>query len=143
VGLDELRRELPLELLDFGGGDKGNAIPRESSAVLGLEAGEVPKVEQQLRRIERDLRAAYGRAEPDLKLELDAEPSLHRAEAALSKESADRLLDLVLALPNGVMKISHETEGFMVETSNNVARVRRTSESEFEVFMFCALVYRF
>jgi dipeptidase D len=45
-----------------------------------------------------------------------------------SKESANRTIDLLLALPHGVQAMSRDIEG-LVETSNNMATVKNTGDA--------------
>merc|ERR1712150_95447 len=72
----------------------------------------------------------FGQTDPLLQLRLE-QPE-HAAVQALSEESAERLLDLLLMLPNGPIKHSAEEPG-RVETSNNVARVRQAGPGMIEV----------
>lgn len=133
----QLQQTLPeLRLLDFEGGDKDNAIPRESSAVLGVMIDEIPKVQRALEVIETDLRKEYGRIDPGLSLRLAGEPMQEIVTSPLNEDSANRLVALLLGLPNGVIKKSHETAEFMVETSSNVAKVKRAARDRFEVLCF-------
>lgn len=122
----ELRARLPgLRLADFAGGNLDNAIPREASALLAIEASEAPGAAAAVAEVLLGLRQEFGRAEPDLSLELSAGSG---SEATvLTEDAASRLLDLVLTLPYGVLKRSHEIEG-LVETSNNVARIRAVQD---------------
>lgn len=129
-----LQDDVPgLRLLHIEGGNLDNAIPRESFATVGGDPSSLPRVRAVVAAIEADLKREFGRIDPDLVLELIAEPEpdVHAA-AYLSEDSAHRLLDLLLVLPNGVLKMSHEVPG-LVETSNNVARVRRSSPGIVEV----------
>eukprot|EP00419_Tripos_fusus_P075645 CAMPEP_0172897818 /NCGR_PEP_ID=MMETSP1075-20121228/158380_1 /TAXON_ID=2916 /ORGANISM="Ceratium fusus, Strain PA161109" /LENGTH=515 /DNA_ID=CAMNT_0013753491 /DNA_START=17 /DNA_END=1564 /DNA_ORIENTATION=- len=126
--IDELQQALPrVRLLQLEGGDKGNAIPRESSAILGYAPALAPQVEAALIVIEQNLKKEYGRIDPELRLILGSETVNDIVAAPLSEDSAQRLLDVLLALPNGPLKMSHEVAG-LVETSSNVAKVRHVSD---------------
>jgi len=132
----ELQQALPgIRLLRLEGGDKDNAIPRESSAMLGYAPLLAPQVEAALAVIEEDLKKEYGRIDPGLRLILGKEASNDRTVAPLSEDSARRLLDMLLTLPHGPLKMSHEVAG-LVETSNNVAKVRHVSDHLVEVLCF-------
>jgi len=117
--LEEIRRgAAPWALLDVGGGDKANAIPREASARLVAGTTALPTIEEALERARSAARAEFGELEPDLRLELGA------AEAktpgpAITAPCRDRLIDLLNALPHGVLAMSPEVPG-LVETSVNL-----------------------
>mmetsp|Transcript_90345 Transcript_90345/g.279478 ORF Transcript_90345/g.279478 Transcript_90345/m.279478 type:complete len:531 (+) Transcript_90345:50-1642(+) len=121
-----------VRLLDLDSGNLDNAIPREGVVLVGIDPARLPQAQAAVRGIEADLRAEFGRVDPGLELQLGAEPQEGAGLRPLSEESASQLLDLLDGLPYGVLKMSHEVPG-LVETSNNVARVRRVGSSSVEV----------
>lgn len=105
----ELLREVPdVRLCSVSGGTVDNAIPSECTAIF---SGDLPALENAFRA-----RAAVWReTEPDVRLE-----SMRvGADRLLTSESTRIVLDLLVALPNGVQSYSREIEGF-VETSLNL-----------------------
>jgi dipeptidase D len=97
------------------GGNKRNAIPREASAVLVVEPGREEALRAEAARIERDVRAALGAFDPNVRIEL--EPA--SVEQVLSPEDASALVGLLLAGPHGVEAMSPAIPG-LVQTSTNL-----------------------
>jgi len=118
--LDRLRAATPFGLVEFGGGDKHNAIPREAQAVVLLEAAGLKAANRLVEAFRADLQAMFGKTDAGVGLELDKAKSTERP---LSKGTRDALLDLVLALPHGLLAMSQAVPG-LVETSTNLAVVR-------------------
>ncbi len=115
-----LRDETPsLEIGEISGGDKHNAIPREARAIVVSEGpletiwGTILKKANQVFEIE------FGEFEPELAVRLQ-EADL--PESTFSPTSTDRIIDLLLSIPNGVMAMMRDIPD-VVETSNNLARV--------------------
>ena len=126
--IEEAARGTTLHLTLFHGGDKHNAIPREASATVALPQGDVAGFEDRARQELEEVRAAFTAVEPDLEMalaEVDAPARVMTADASW------KLIHLLHALPHGVMGMSHDIPD-LVETSNNVARVR-TGEGAVEV----------
>lgn len=119
--LHALRGALPaLQLGTLSGGDKHNAIPRECRAELAVPGAEFQRAADLAAEMEKTCRAEFGDQEPKLSIELVAAPALRRV---LSPGDSGRLIDLLLALPHGVLGMSREVAG-LVETSSNLAAVR-------------------
>ncbi len=118
--LDYLRDGLEFQLLHLQGGDKHNAIPREAWAQISVMPEQQVQLDALLESFREELSPIYTYSEPKLKLSLEEAP---RREKALSLGSRDRLLDLLLSLPHGVLAMSQGVAG-LVETSNNLAVVR-------------------
>ncbi|MBN1772317.1 MAG: aminoacyl-histidine dipeptidase [Deltaproteobacteria bacterium] len=118
-----------LRLGALEGGNKHNAIPREAFATVFVPT-----------RKERELRALvaawlevfrdeFSGIEPELALTL--EPPPRERPRPISAAATLRMLDLLLALPHGVLGMSQALPG-LVETSNNLA-VAATGERTLEV----------
>ena len=112
--------EIPFQLFGLQGGNKRNAIPREATALLVVRELGREAFAERVRREFEAVRAEYAVADPGLALSLD--------EAALPSEvwTADShrtALDLLEALPHGVLAMSLDIPG-LVETSSNVATVQ-------------------
>lgn len=108
-------------LVSIRGGDKRNAIPRECRAVIMVPTEEVQILKNAVAAVKNDFKAEYGHREPDLSAVVEENPS--DSSGVLSPEESDRLLGLLLSLPHGVIKFSHQVPG-LVETSSNLASVR-------------------
>lgn len=119
--LRTLHDEGGLELVSLEGGSARNAIPREAQAVLALDAEGATRVGAALAAIAANLRAELGAADPGLKFELVASEA--GPGRALDAEACGKLLDLFLAAPCGVRRMSPALAG-VVETSNNLGVFR-------------------
>ncbi len=118
--LDRLREHQEYGLVSFAGGDKHNAIPREAEAVILLPADGRKSTDEVLGRLQADLKACYGQTDAGLVLEIN--PGA-KGDDPLTTQTRDRLLDLILAVPHGVLGMSQDVAG-LVESSTNLAVVR-------------------
>ena len=114
------RGRVRADLAALSGGGAHNAIPREATAVVLLAAEAVGPFREGVEAEFAAARAEYRAADPGLALELAAAPV---PAATWTAEDTTRILGLLLALPHGVLAMSHEIPD-LVETSNNVAAVR-------------------
>ncbi|HEY2291643.1 MAG TPA: aminoacyl-histidine dipeptidase [Thermoanaerobaculia bacterium] len=110
-------QQSPYHLASFQGGNKQNALPREATArvVLPTEAQGpfTAAVEAETAAIQDEIRAV----DPDLKIGIAEAASPERVWTAASTRKA---LDLLNALPHGVLAMSNDIPG-LVETSLNLA----------------------
>ncbi|MBS3786558.1 beta-Ala-His dipeptidase [Candidatus Bipolaricaulota bacterium] len=108
------------QLTELSGGDKHNAIPREASAVMLVE-GDYSSVKNILAEKFSVLQTEYEEIEPGMTLEVEKLPGV--GEDPFSGGATRALLNLIRALPNGVMAYDKRLES-TVETSTNLASVR-------------------
>lgn len=103
-------------LVSFQGGSKHNAIPRSAEAVVAVE--DITRARTLCSIVRKDFMEEYSGIEEsiDVKCEETA------ADFRLCKDSSNRIIDLLLALPHGVRKMSGVVEN-LVETSCNLALV--------------------
>jgi dipeptidase D len=114
--LDELQREVPIRLVSFQGGTARNAIPRDADAILACPAESVKLIHEMVSAFESVLHAEFSTTEKGLRLVLNESPA---REAAMDLSDSQRLIKLLISLPNGVSDFSAEVQGF-VETSSNI-----------------------
>ncbi len=118
-------QQTPFHLASFQGGNKHNALPREAGArvVVPTEArgAFATAVERETAAIRDEIRAV----DPELKIELAEAPDPGRVWTAAAGR---RALDLLNALPHGVLAMSNDIPG-LVETSLNVATAADTDDS--------------
>lgn len=108
----------PVRIASIAGGSAHNAIPREADAVVVCPAGSADAVAEAI-RTEFAAIAAENRPEPDAAI--DVAPTDAPGQA-LDEASSAKALELLLALPHGVLAMSHDIPE-LVETSSNVATV--------------------
>ncbi len=113
--------DLNLSIVDIKGGDKHNAIPREAWAHVGFSTGETELLRRLVSDAQEAFRLEYGAREPDLavSLELKGESECR----VVSVASSWHLVELLMAMPHGVWKYSHDVPG-LVESSTNLAAIR-------------------
>ena len=104
------------------GGNKSNAIPRESEAVVYLPAANMGKAKKIVAEWNSTIKAELATVEPDLVISV-AETKGAKKASVLKKPQQEQLYRTISALPHGVMKMSADIPG-LVETSTNVAIIR-------------------
>ncbi len=120
---DRLLAAVPtLRLAQIRGGDKHNAIPREFEVVVLVPADVTDTVRRTAAAVAEELAQEFG--DRELNLAISTEPA-DLPERVITAGGARKIVDLLLALPHGVLGMSHEVPG-LVETSSNLAAVRIT-----------------
>jgi dipeptidase D len=109
-----------LYLCTIDGGNLHNAIAREASAVVAIPDEDKHTLRADLNLFAAEVEAEYTATEPGLQIVLESE---NLPAAAMDKESAHRLLQILYALPHGVYAMSQDIPG-LVETSTNLASVK-------------------
>ena len=114
-----VRKVTDLRIVSISGGNRENAIPRESTAVFAVSDAEKAKaaVDAQVEK----LKAEIVPDDAGMKITLESA----EAKNALTAEKSDTLLFLLRNLPNGVHGMSRSVPG-LVETSSNLAVVMET-----------------
>lgn len=112
--------DCPFTLAALQGGSLRNAIPREASAIVAINAGDEERFSRHLLRHFESASLGLQQAEPHIKLALSpAEAQPQR----LSSESTQKLLSLIGHLTNGVVRMSADIDG-VVESSSNLGVLR-------------------
>src|SRR5262249_14205454 len=114
------RGECKFEMARLAGGGKHNAIPREATADLVFEKGADKPLRAAAEAFLERARLEFEGIDDGLKIEI--KPIEKAPVRVLRERDRDRLLQLLEALPHGVMGMSAAVPG-MVETSNNIAVV--------------------
>ncbi|MGL5586348.1 MAG: beta-Ala-His dipeptidase, partial [Plesiomonas sp.] len=120
--------ELGLRLANIQGGTLRNAIPREGSATLLVPTANVARLRALVDKFTDIQRSELSAVEPNLTVLLDNAPMPAQVFAA---DAQQRLLALLHACPNGVMRMSDAVPG-VVETSLNLGVVT-TSEQGVQI----------
>ncbi len=123
--LDGVGKDLDFRLAEISGGDKHNAIPREASALLSYE-GKVGELRSKLKEAFVVFREEYAETEPEMELGVEEQPGAE-SDRVMTVEAGRTALDLLLALPHGVMAYDQRFES-TVETSTNLASIRTERE---------------
>lgn len=110
-------RQLGAKLATFNGGGKHNAIPRETFADLLIPPGMESKAEALVKVAAEGFKAEWSDIEPGLTFEFAKGESF---KEVLKDESFQTIMDLLFAMPHGVIGMSRKMES-LVETSTNMA----------------------
>ncbi|MEG2070732.1 MAG: M20/M25/M40 family metallo-hydrolase, partial [Bacteroidales bacterium] len=102
------------------GGSLRNAIPREASAVVTIPLDKIDAFVAFVKDYTAILKAEFSATEPAMHIECQetAKPS-----QVMCEKCQHRLVNMVYAIPNGVMRMSDSMPD-LVETSNNLAIVK-------------------
>ncbi len=106
-------------IFDIKGGDKHNAIPRESYAKVAIEGSKKNKLISDLMAEEKVILEEIKPIDPNFKMEIDP---IENPDSAFKKDSQVKALNLLHSLPHGVDKMSYDIPD-LVETSTNFATV--------------------
>jgi len=118
--LGDLWETQNLQLVEIEGGDKHNAIPRESTALVVI-AGDAERFGEQARKRFSVFQEEHEETEENMDLQINDYSG--EIDEVMTKESGRAALDLLRALPNGVMAYDQKFES-TVETSTNLASVK-------------------
>ena len=112
----------PFQLAEIRGGSIRNAIPREAVAILVFN-GEPHAFESEIEKLNILLKEELFIAEPNLKLFLE---SSEKPQSIFTLESTEKVIHLLNALPNGVIRNSDVIKN-VVESSLSIG-VLKTEE---------------
>ena len=116
--LHALKPVSPL-LSDIQGGSKRNAIPREAEAAVVFARSAEEKARAVIARCEQEFQNEFHTSDGGVRLAL--EPA-KMPTAVYTKPLSGKLLNTLLALPHGVVRMSADIEN-LVETSTNLATI--------------------
>lgn len=121
--LGELRKKCKFSIISVDGGDKGNAIPL--SATAKIVANDDEKALAILNEYEKVIKEEISAREENFALKLEVSEGEYDA---IKTPETDKIINLFLCAPNGVMEMSAEIEG-LVETSLNLGIVKTENDS--------------
>ena len=129
--LQTLKSQMEYRLLDFSGGNKDNAIPREAMASIYVQPEDKERLQEMISKINQRKQQKYALTDPEYKIVVtigkENEKVVPEGINMLSENSTTTVVDFIVALPNGVQEMSLEVEG-LVQTSLNLGKVRIHSE---------------
>lgn len=109
-----------MQLAAVDGGSLRNAIPREATAKVYVQAGDAEKFRADVAAYEKMIVAEFDGIEDSISIKaVDAATGAH---GVIPKDVAQRLTKAVCGCPNGVVTMSVSMPG-LVQTSSNLARV--------------------
>lgn len=111
------------------GGSLRNAIPRDAEAVLVMNDSLYENAGKAVKNLYKKILKEYKSVDNELKISL--EKSDAKPNKVYTKKFTERIIDSILALPNGVISMNHDIPG-LVETSTNLATIR-SNESKLRI----------
>lgn len=109
-----------IRLASFVGGNLRNAIPREAVVVVAVPEENEKAFTKLVNNFAKTVKAEFALTEPELSIKAKA---VETPAKVMPEATQHKLLDMVFALPNGVLRMSDSMPG-IVETSNNLAIVK-------------------
>ncbi len=113
---------LQLRLMHIDGGSKHNAIPRECDALIALPATRWNELQKAAKAYEKIYQEELKGVDDGIFLQIQEEKN-GAGEGVFTAELQDKLLNMLYAMPHGVMAMSHAVPG-LVETSTNLAVIK-------------------
>lgn len=135
--LFDLREMSRFSLIDMKGGFKDNVIPREADAELLVSADDANGLSKVYTNIEKNIKELMAKYQHELS---SSEPGLNYQVTDLGDDTSEvihphsfeKLLFLLLFIPNGVQVMSSDIEG-LVESSLNIG-IFKTEADKAEVY---------
>jgi dipeptidase D len=115
-----IEQGVPFDLASITGGSKHNAIPREAEAIVVPDPNAKSKLEAVTEKALEAFKLELAKIDDGLRISWSPCPDPARVLAIADR---DRLVQLLLALPHGVLAMSPDIPG-LVETSSNLAVVK-------------------
>lgn len=119
--LYDLSKIVEYDLIKIEGGSKDNAIPRESDAWISISPKDKKKLEEKINQWSSILAHEYHSIDVDI--EVKANKVVLANSIRLSKTTKDKILSLLLTIPNGVQSMSPDMPN-LVQSSLNLGVVR-------------------
>ncbi|TXT54984.1 MAG: Cytosol non-specific dipeptidase [Promethearchaeota archaeon] len=122
----KLNQQFDLYLSEIEGGNRPNAIPRESMATIHIKKDKIERAKQFIEERTQEIKDNLGLEEPDLDIIVE-KGNVSPSNAVFEKYFTDQLIHLLYILPHGVFSMHPQIEG-LVHTSSNFASIQREDE---------------
>ena len=113
-----------VEVSEINGGSAQNAIPREAFAIVAIEAAKEHQLSTLVSTVASEYKADLGAFDPSL--EVTVEKSTVPAKV-FDRSDAQRVADLLVGLPHGVLAVSPDVPG-LTQNSTNLATVNTKND---------------
>lgn len=134
--LNKLNQTYDLRVIRADGGNKENAIPRESIAVVSVAAD--LSIQEFVYKLESELKKEFQTADPDLFV--TATKINYSGEfLPMDQDSTRRVICFMFCVPDGLLKMSIDVED-LVQTSTNLGRMYTEADKVVYSFMMRSCV---
>lgn len=123
-----LKREAYYEIISLAGGQKDNAITRESLCEILVSEEDIAAVKAYAARVQDGLREEYSGSDNGISVQITE--AGHESVQVLHPTSREKILFYLMEIPFGIQKMSSNIEG-LVETSTNIGIVRLSKDEFF------------
>lgn len=120
-----------VRVVSFEGGTADNAVAPAAKVVFAVDPARTQSLERKVHDVEQTMRGTHT-GDPELRLALS--PLASAPERAVSETDSNRLIALLLEVPQGVHEWSSEFPG-LPETSNNIGIVH-TDNTQASIIVF-------
>ena len=127
--LDAMLQVSEIGIYDIQGGLADNAIPRECELKCIVAEENVAKVQQAVEELEKDLQAELCVKDPDVKITFEI--GSVQKEKCLDQASCEKVMRVLLAMPNGVQAMSADIKGLVQTSLNN--GIMKLEEEQFVI----------
>ena len=115
--LYDIKRAKKMHLVDIWGGSKDNAIPREAEATIVVCDSVQVVFESAMKKFQELFAEEYATSDPNISVSVSLVDDCKRC---LTKETTEKIVNLLMILPNGVQTMSADMKD-LVESSINTA----------------------
>ncbi|MBE6033702.1 MAG: aminoacyl-histidine dipeptidase [Clostridiales bacterium] len=129
--LYNLNKKIQLNIVNVAGGQKDNAIPKETVLNLIVSDKDVAKVEDTVKEYQHIVSNEYKTSDPSIVIK--AENLGKGSHEVLDKESAEKAVMMLLNIPNGIQSMSADIKG-LVETSLNMGALKVLEDGIHAIF---------
>ncbi|MBO4902522.1 MAG: aminoacyl-histidine dipeptidase [Lachnospiraceae bacterium] len=124
-------KQIHYDICALSGGLQDNAIPRESNAQILVNEQDVEKLEGIVAEYEKIIQNEYRATEHNITIYCETFETVQKA--VLTPKTRERAVFLLMTIPDGIQKMSMDTE-HLVQTSSN-AGIMRLQDDYFELIV--------
>lgn len=129
--LRAIKNECDFLIVNFQGGAKENAIPKEATVILCVEESKAGLFEELAISCAEQFTLELEETEPELSMEI---AELLPFQYSLDAESTEKILSFLEEVPNGVASMSQNIQG-LVQTSSNLGIAWMENERFYTSFL--------
>jgi dipeptidase D len=108
-------------IANIEGGSLRNAIPREAEAIIVMKESDFVKAEKEIKEFQVSIQNELHSVDSGVKITFNK--SSAKLNQVFTKQFSDKIKNVLLGLPHGVIAMSQDIPG-LVETSTNLATIK-------------------
>lgn len=118
--LQQINKKCAIVISEINGGEANNSIAVNAEALIGLEVSKQEEFKSIANAYMKGVKSKYGQSDPHIILDIEQQPT---PKTIINKESSDSLIESVVQMPYGALKMSEQLKG-TVETSNSTGMIK-------------------